>query len=464
MQQNPTKLIEQATVNGYFTSQGKLIHKKMECSTLNDKNIKDASLSPSSYTKKHNFENKARISAKSHMQIKRPITESRKRKERRRKLIENLLSMIQKTHTTKQKIKEEEKMAVIGNEVRPTDRLNYEREKAGKMLDQFKRKILLQLITNNKIKLEDLKPLSPKSSQPLTPEKITNFIINNYDIIIQKANENIRKQEEQEIQKEISQLSSPYIVRRIFDKRSYSYPKKKPDDSYEKKILSKLPNIYCSPSASPTPGSEYSSHAVNVSIKCINEAIYSLTKSKDVTSFIANCRQIGIKISKKEFPIKAKEFVLFKDMLLRKLYSTILYSNGQCKEIGVCKYFVAPGNNSELVKNLLKNRWWMIQLSESESKSANFYWSPWKKESFTSTMTSNLTNGIPKLCNHLPQNYQLGNKKDLYWNMKRYFSSVSMSYTNYMPLTYNIKGNDARNERNVAEILEKVDYPELLYV
>jgi hypothetical protein len=43
------------------------------------------------------------------------------------------------------------------------------------------------------------------------------------------------------------------------------------------------------------------------------------------------------------------------------------------------------------------------------------------------------------LCNHMENNYHLGNKKALYYNMKTYYDATFQRWWENLPLTFHIK-------------------------
>ena len=69
-----------------------------------------------------------------------------------------------------------------------------------------------------------------------------------------------------------------------------------------------------------------------------------------------------------------------------------------------------------------------------------------------------------KMCNHLENNFHLGNKKALLWNMRRYYESIKENVFDYLPLTYHIKNGLADPEFQkfvqVYEAKENEESPE----
>jgi hypothetical protein len=44
-----------------------------------------------------------------------------------------------------------------------------------------------------------------------------------------------------------------------------------------------------------------------------------------------------------------------------------------------------------------------------------------------------------KIHNHLENNWNLGNKKALFYNMRKYYSGIGNDYRDFMPVTYHIQ-------------------------
>ena len=43
-----------------------------------------------------------------------------------------------------------------------------------------------------------------------------------------------------------------------------------------------------------------------------------------------------------------------------------------------------------------------------------------------------------KMHNHMQDNWHLGNKKAMFYNMRNYFKMIKEDYTKYIPTTYHI--------------------------
>jgi hypothetical protein len=121
------------------------------------------------------------------------------------------------------------------------------------------------------------------------------------------------------------------------------------------------------------------------------------------------------------------------------------------------KYWVGGGNNSGIVKNVLKQRYWWQQGSDEDFASdVDFIWTSWKKnkhieylacaakQPLPSKQSSPSTSFQPlptiskqqhlsepeprkvlfKMYNRMEQNKQLTNKKGLFINMRRYYEML----------------------------------------
>jgi len=71
-----------------------------------------------------------------------------------------------------------------------------------------------------------------------------------------------------------------------------------------------------------------------------------------------------------------------------------------------------------------------------------------------------ITNSKPfKMHNHLENNWNLSNKKALFYNMRTYYSAISEEYSKYLPLTFHIQEgiNDREWEKLVEYYYKKTD-------
>lgn len=133
------------------------------------------------------------------------------------------------------------------------------------------------------------------------------------------------------------------------------------------------------------------------------------------------------------------------------------------------RYYVAPGNNSELIVDLMSKRpkWKRIYTFSR----ANFIWTPWlswaildilpkhekkgekSKIKFPTTNNSIIPDHLSyeifpvdvlnsrslKLYNRLPGNHELTSKKSLFYNMQQFYNSKNIDPFTKIPLTFHIK-------------------------
>ena len=163
------------------------------------------------------------------------------------------------------------------------------------------------------------------------------------------------------------------------------------------------------------------------------------------------------------------------------------------------KYYLGPGNNSPLVKQVLANRWWWTRVGEAEKATAHLVWtqtrekpllkqmvsleaesrileegqqfqltcqtkyldpkstsllnqtkavdlgplgygSIWQSESFgVAALSSKTACGKLRVHNKLEGNYQLSNKKGLLYNLKSYYAAFDCDPFQVMPRTFHIQ-------------------------
>jgi hypothetical protein len=225
-------------------------------------------------------------------------------------------------------------------------------------------------------------------------------------------------------------------------------------------------------------------HPVNVAIKTINNFISHAFKIKgkddyDVSTIINLGKQLGIVYPKTQiFDInflRSREFLSFsKEKILRYLYNAINKSNGDnlpdnSKSLAPFhqnRFYVGRGNNSILVRSVIKQRWWWSMNEKENFMNSNFVWTQWRKNKHLAILntTKQVTNQAmvqlkaqvyeelkeeeedkseeekdennkitdiqedlfkKKIYNRLEDNYHLSNKKALFWNLSEYYKSIS---------------------------------------
>eukprot|EP00831_Metopus_contortus_P043121 TRINITY_DN34636_c0_g1_i1.p1 TRINITY_DN34636_c0_g1~~TRINITY_DN34636_c0_g1_i1.p1 ORF type:complete len:771 (+),score=107.57 TRINITY_DN34636_c0_g1_i1:230-2314(+) len=200
----------------------------------------------------------------------------------------------------------------------------------------------------------------------------------------------------------------------------------------------------------------YLNHPFNVKIPLINKLNKEISlKSKDGQFNLKNILQLITKLKLKikrptSESLKQKESINeLKEKLVRLLHQTINTSNSLNVElprpqISNGHFIVNLGNNHPLVRSIMKDRWWWGQAADEAS--ANIVWSQWRKIKFIKQLpklTEYAKNPVFQLCNHLEGNFQLGNKKGLFHNLKLYYQLINFPLNDVIPETYHItKGRD----------------------
>jgi len=193
--------------------------------------------------------------------------------------------------------------------------------------------------------------------------------------------------------------------------------------------------------------------SINEAIELINRYNNLTFRNKTQEYDARQIKEIQIRLGlpkiewKYDITMKNKELILsIRDKLLSKLQQIILQENNfpsdyQKKLKFIPKCFIGIGNNGELIKTtILRSRgWWNFLTEETE---ASFLWTPWKKQDFIENLPKpNLDNfnyENIKLSNHLEGCMQLGNKKSLYENMKKYYDLINKDIYEIMPMTFHI--------------------------
>eukprot|EP00826_Nyctotherus_ovalis_P059966 TRINITY_DN8385_c0_g5_i1.p1 TRINITY_DN8385_c0_g5~~TRINITY_DN8385_c0_g5_i1.p1 ORF type:complete len:374 (-),score=62.59 TRINITY_DN8385_c0_g5_i1:370-1491(-) len=144
-----------------------------------------------------------------------------------------------------------------------------------------------------------------------------------------------------------------------------------------------------------------------------------------------------------EEELKSRERISqVKEKLLRVLYTTLNKANNYAVESGAApRFFVGSGNNSPLVRSLMRERWWWIPVDDIE-KSYNFLWTQWRNMDFISTLSTlphPVQTPLPRLSNHLEGNYYLGHKKYMHKCLSLYYSLIGKDVMDVVPLTFHIK-------------------------
>ena len=204
----------------------------------------------------------------------------------------------------------------------------------------------------------------------------------------------------------------------------------------------------------------------------------------------------------KEWLGKAREPILssFQSYIQQSFGVTVITPTEPC----CYKYYLGKGNNAQLVKTVLGNRWWWTRVEEDDKAQANLVWTQWKEKEWMEQMDAvsespasvqlgevtvpclvrynpsngpykqsvqgrpvdltplgydllfksasfgrvtgslTLTPSLIKTHNKLESNHHLANKKALFINMKQYYECLDLDPFSYVPLTFHLK--DAEND------------------
>ena len=145
-----------------------------------------------------------------------------------------------------------------------------------------------------------------------------------------------------------------------------------------------------------------------------------------------------------EDEVKSRDRICqIKERLLRLLYSTLNKENNFSPEScsHAPRFFIGRGNNSPLVKSLIRERWWWIS-AEDLSKPYNLLWTQWRTINFINTLgtlTNPIKTDLPRISNHFEGNYYLGHKKNMYKCLRMYYTLTNKDLSKIVPLTFHIK-------------------------
>ncbi|CAI2384528.1 unnamed protein product [Moneuplotes crassus] len=246
------------------------------------------------------------------------------------------------------------------------------------------------------------------------------------------------------------------------------------------------------------PSKHLEGHPINIAIKNINQFINLAfkIKSKDdynVPAILNLGKTLGIIYPKSQIVdhnfLRSREFLSFsKEKILRYLYSAINNSNGKIEpdnsksliSFHQNRFYIGRGNNSILVRSVIKQRWWWSMNEKEDFFKTNFIWTQWRKNKHLSILDAKkeCTNqemndlkkqilseraddsyeeespqqaneeGAPtsastlfqtKIYNRLENNFHLSNKKALFWNMSEYYKSINKSPWDALPVTFHVE-------------------------
>lgn len=210
-------------------------------------------------------------------------------------------------------------------------------------------------------------------------------------------------------------------------------------------------------------------------------------------------KKFGIPINKQE--IMEKGFkdksvsAPIKEKLLFTLWTTLNTGNDFTKARAKSKkgyaksfkFFVGKGNNSQVLKAIMNQRYWWQCHTKGDLNELNFLWTQWKNNIEISKLPSKVPKPIDeemeasssgeeeemeevvkvrpsskymnmidaehslpceskKLYNRVENNFHLSNKKSLFVNMKQYYEGLGQNPFDVLPLTFHVKGGSSDPE------------------
>jgi len=310
--------------------------------------------------------------------------------------------------------------------------------------------IILSMLEQGKIPLEIVPKhkvlISNPSNEKEKWNKLSDLILKSYDMVIQASD--VKKHITPKINslnedKCLLSVKSISMSRSTINKPisiSFIRPHKK-SFKKEKKVqeIFKLPeDIKKSP--------------INITINLINKysslAFNKSLQYSDLKHINALHKKLGLgRAIQNEEELKSYEKICqLKERLLRALYMVLNRENGYVCENITARFYIERGNNSGLVRSLLRERYWWISL-EDPHKQPNLLWSPWKKMSFIASLgTVEKPLGTVRISNHLEGNYYLGHKKYMYKCLLLYYSLIGKDISQVIPLTFHIKNGKRDSE------------------
>ena len=215
-------------------------------------------------------------------------------------------------------------------------------------------------------------------------------------------------------------------------------------------------------------------HPINIALRTINYILTAIFKTKDgilnPSGIIKYSKLLGLSINKSKMSqdyLKSKETSNYmKEKAFWYLCNSINTENKinpPQKQVANYKFYVGKGNNSMLVRAMLKQRWWWTAIDRTEIENANLVWtqlvskrimavlpsSKKKGESTSSSTSTTLDNEHHseekkkediQLANHLENHIHISNKKALFLNLRNYFEKCHKNPFDIIPLTFHIKG------------------------
>ena len=125
------------------------------------------------------------------------------------------------------------------------------------------------------------------------------------------------------------------------------------------------------------------------------------------------------------------------------------------------KYFIGPGNNYQVVKNVIKQRYWWTQAPTEDFQDANFVWTSWKRDKHIEYLKQKGQNELDqpiKIYSRMNNNKQLTNKKGIFINMREYYKIIGVDPFSILPLTFLIKNSSDSEFRKFQREHNRIIY------
>jgi hypothetical protein len=127
------------------------------------------------------------------------------------------------------------------------------------------------------------------------------------------------------------------------------------------------------------------------------------------------------------------------------------------------KAHIGDGNNSAIVKNVLKMRqWWSLQNKPSPN-TCDFIWTQWIQSKIIKKLAKfsdeNKEDYDQFIYNKLEANHHISNKKDLYLNLAAFYKYSDEKAIDNIPLTFLVYGGE--NDKSFKDFLMNVKQKEI---
>ncbi len=202
-------------------------------------------------------------------------------------------------------------------------------------------------------------------------------------------------------------------------------------------------------------------HEINQAIVMINRFLGITFRNRDSTYdvelILKLAKTMKLPLVKKSvnaatFKSSRESVYALKEQLSRYLASVVNRSNGvvvpeSLPKATQYKFFVGKGNNSIMVRNILKQRWWW-NYGPRNDENLNLLWTQWYKPKYIATLPSfkpgetkpEVDPRAQRTTNHMERHYHISNKKAMFINLQRYYQLNGEDPFDTLPLTFHIRG------------------------